>query len=295
MASISNRGEYRWMVRIHLGRDENGKQKYECKMIHGKKSDAQRWARDRETEIDLGVADRVSGNLTLTQQITEWLKTKKGTVAARTLESYQSVPDLYLGELAETKLAKIEHKDLSDLFIALRARGLSPRILRRVHLVLKAAFRLAHTRGQLRRDVMASIPAPKNERIISIKVFTREEARAFLTACAGTKHDALFHLALETGLRPEEYLALRWSDVDLKRGEVSVRQVIIHHSEGWEFSEKLKTKRARRTVPLSPALLAKIKALPQEHALVFPNEQGQPLDINNLRRRHFKAMRSSAR
>ena len=109
-----------------------------------------------------------------------------------------------------------------------------------------------------------------------------------MEAIANTKHEALFHLALETGLRPEEYLALRWADVDLARGQLKVQRVLVIFDDGtWEFSSDLKTDKARRVVPLSKSLIEKLRRLQPAGELVFPNEAGQPLNVNNLRKRHF--------
>lgn len=311
MASFTNRGENRWLVRIFLGRDAKGKQLVESHVVRGNKKAAQAWARKRETEIELGItpaANEPAKSYTLRDAITTWLNTKKLTVSARTILDYDSVPRLYLDELADTAIADIEADALTDLFTALRDRGLSSRILRRVHLVLRAAFNLAHRRGLLTINPMADIPAAKYERQVKICFMTAEQARDFLKAADGSKYATLWHLALETGLRPEEYLALGWSALDLQRHILSVERVIIYDDDGWKFSTKLKTKNAKRKIAISAQLAARLKqqraevdALEQSakiafvHDLVFPNTVGDPLDQNNLRNRFFKPLIKAAK
>lgn len=308
MAYICKRGENRYLVRVFLGRDAQGKQRFRNKTVRGRRKDAERWAREQETALDLGLAEQ-PGIRTLAQCVTDWLDTKRGAVATRTLDDYESAARLHLAPLAARDIASLKHADLTGLLDGLRAKQLSPRVQRRAHLILRAAFRLAHVRGHLRQNPMAEIKAPRNERQITIHFFTPTEAQAFLAVAAGTKHETLWRLALETGLRPEEYYALRWADLDLARGELRVRRALIYHYDGaWEFSDKLKTKKSRRTVPLSPHLIEQLRqhrerqdeqratlgAAWQSHDLVFPNEIGTPLNQNNTRNRHFRPLLKKA-
>lgn len=50
-----------------------------------------------------------------------------------------------------------------------------------------------------------------------MKALSPEAAQTFLRECETSKHGLLFEFALITGMRPEEYLALQWADLDLKK------------------------------------------------------------------------------
>lgn len=79
------------------------------------------------------------------------------------------------------------------------------------------------------------------------------EASHFLESVKGTRQYALFNFALATGMRPQEYLGLKWSDVDLEKGSATVQRAIVWKREkggGWAFAEP-KTARSRRTIPLA--------------------------------------------
>ncbi|HZH91867.1 MAG TPA: hypothetical protein VEX70_14770 [Pyrinomonadaceae bacterium] len=67
-------------------------------------------------------------------------------------------------------------------------------------------------------------------------------------------HGLIFEFALLTGMRPEEYLALQWSDVDSDRIMAQVRRTLVRHKKSWSFEEP-ETARGRRTVYLSAPLL----------------------------------------
>jgi integrase len=69
---------------------------------------------------------------------------------------------------------------------------------------------------------------------------------------------ALFHLAIETGMRPEEYLGLQWQDIDFDQKSLSVRGALIARKGGGYYFEEPKTKKSRRSIPLSDTLINEI-------------------------------------
>jgi len=93
-----------------------------------------------------------------------------------------------------------------------------------------------------------------------MKHFTPDEAKRFLETARTDKHYTLFLLAIQTGVRPEEYLALQWKDVDFNHQSLSVRRAIVWRRKGggFEFTEP-KTKKSRRNIPLPETLLNALK------------------------------------
>ena len=90
----------------------------------------------------------------------------------------------------------------------------------------------------------ASVRLPRIKKK-EMRAFSAEEATAFPEA-AKAKEDrfgTLFAFALATGMRPGEYLALRWSDIDLQVGTATVVRSLVRCKDGsWEFEEpKTKT------------------------------------------------------
>jgi integrase len=122
---------------------------------------------------------------------------------------------------------------------------------------------------------------------------TQAQAAALLEAVEGHRLEALYHLALALGLRRGELVDLRWADIDLDGATLTVQGG--------------KTAAARRTLPLSAALVERLRehwrrqqaeraALPltwQEHGRVFASEVGTPLNGRNLYR-HFKQLAQRA-
>jgi integrase len=128
-----------------------------------------------------------------------------------------------------------------------------------------------------------------------------------LEAAQGERLDALFVLALSSGMRLGELLGLRWRDVDLDAGTLQVRQILVRMPSGLRFGEP-KTKRSRRRISLSAgardalrhhrarqaAERLRLGPVWEDHDLVFANEIGKPLDAGNLLRRDFWRVLSKA-
>jgi len=153
------------------------------------------------------------------------------------------------------------------------------------------------------------VELPKREHS-EMKALTTSEARSFLEACKGDRHGCLFALALASGMRPEEYLGLKWPDLDFDRKTISIQRALIRSKAkggGWYF-DKPKTKKSRRSIPMPDDIFEMLKAhrkkqledillLGTEYErndLVFANEFGRPLDLKNLRTRGFQRILKAA-
>src|SRR5687768_14087169 len=106
--------------------------------------------------------------------------------------------------------------DIQKVYGEMQARGLSARIVRHTHSALHNALKQAVKWGILSRNPSDLVELPKvphKER----RVLSPDEAASFLEAADVMPHGLIFEFALLTGMRPEEYLALQWSDVDFER------------------------------------------------------------------------------
>lgn len=92
--------------------------------------------------------------------------------------------------------------------------GLSPSTAHHVHAVLHRALADAVRWGLVSRNVAGLVPAPRMAEH-QMQTLSGEQARPFLEAAQGDRFEALYVLAISTGMRQGELLALRWQDVDL--------------------------------------------------------------------------------
>jgi integrase len=134
-----------------------------------------------------------------------------------------------------------------------------------------------------------------------------EQARAFLAGARGDRLEALYVLALSTGMRQGELLGLRWKDVNLERGVLQVKSTLQRGAHGFVFSEP-KTARSRRQIILTKVASAGLKRHRirqaeerlslgeawEDNDLVFANEAGRPIESTNLVRRSFRSVLNRA-
>jgi integrase len=189
----------------------------------------------------------------------------------------------------------------------MRDEGLSSRTIRYAHTVLSMALSQAVAWGFVARNVADSkaklVKVPKLTKTVKINPLDGDRVVRFLAAASSDRWRTLFALALDSGMRPEEYLGLRWSAVDLGAGVVRVEEVLVWNRKGGGWSlESPKTERSRRSIPLAPETVellktekrtqaeAKMKrrASYKPHGFVFATEDGGPLSHGNLTKRHFK-------
>jgi integrase len=153
---------------------------------------------------------------------------------------------------------------------------------------------------------VAVIPprVPKRE----MQVFTEKQAQYFLESAKSDPLEALYVLALTTGMRQGELLALQWKDIDFAGGALQVRRKIARITgKGFVVSEP-KTAKSRRKIPLAPRTLEVLKrhrasqnaqrlALGdawEDQGWLFANAVGKPLDVGNLIRRSFQPLLKKA-
>jgi integrase len=100
---------------------------------------------------------------------------------------------------------------------------------------------------------VADLVTPPRPRRREMTTLSPQEARAFLEAAQGDRLEALYVLALTTGMRQGELLALRWRDVDLEAGTLQVRATLQRTRQGFVFGNR------RRPAPgaRSPSPLAR--------------------------------------
>lgn len=321
-------GAVSWQVRVRTGTDPDGKARFLTKTFK-KRGDAKDYLTKVQQDRAEGKVIRES-KLTLGQYLERWLETAvKQSVRPQTVESYRTVLDRYIRrELGGRRLDQLTPLAIQSHLQALsektstrrvhapkkgRGKGrdgepaiinkhykLSARTIRYAHSILNAALRQA-----VKWRILAYNPAADVERVRQhrreMQALGPDQAKKLLEALEGTKHEALFKLALFTGMRPGEYLGLKWQDVDLKKGTITVQRTLVKTKDGFQLDEP-KTDRSRRTIPIPASV---VDALRQHKSaqlerrlklggawkhpdLVFANEIGGFLERQNLLHRHFR-------
>jgi integrase len=255
--------------------------------------------KDAATKLELLLKARAEGQTIAAHQstsafLTEWLAVVKNTVAAGTFERYEQYIRVHaIPALGRIRLGRLTPQHFQRLYQQKLTAGLSPTTVSHLHTVLHGAFAEAVRWGLVPRNVVA-LARPPRKAHVEIVALTVEEARALLAAAAGNRFHALFVLALKTGMRRGELLALHWEDVDLDKGVLQVRGTLRRTREGLTFGTP-KTAASRRKVVLSPTSAALRRHRGRQHeerraagdlwqdfGLIFPNTLGRPMEPRDL-------------
>ena len=268
------------------------------------KSDAKEIAKQIERELE-GGAEPFEHKATVDEYLDRWLRSSKQVVGPRTYQDYIGVLRLHVRPtLGSKKLSSIKSLHIQELVDKMQEKGLSSRTVRHMHEIVCRAFKQAVKWRLLTTNpaVTDIINLPKRTRK-EMKSLDPKQAQEFLAKCDNDKQGLVFEVALISGMRPEEYLALQWSDLDFQKCSATVQRVIVWErwTKDWQFAEP-KTPKSRRTIPLPPYLMQKLLEHKRKQGafrlklgekyknynLVFASDAGTPISLRNLERRHFK-------
>lgn len=306
----------RWLVRAYIGRNAKGTKQYRSEVVTGRK-------RDAESRLIELLQDKNRGKLTprsaatLSDLSREWLAHKGREVSPRTLKGYRDALDLYvLPTLGHRKVGDITLREVDALYGAMRDgklpeppgrdlwRGepLSARTVRLAHVAVSQALSQAVKWGMIPFNpaLEATLPSgkPKEKRALTVA----ERAR-FLDAAdeLDAFHRVLYRVLMDTGLRPGEACALKWADVDLAAGRLTVARAVTQGKDGERMTAHPKTSKSRRTIPLfglQPLLVAHLDWQRERglgDGLVFTNQDGGMLAPWTINRRELERVLAAAK
>jgi integrase len=295
------RGRHRWLVRVFLGRDrETRRRRYLSRTVHGPVRQAQSYLNKVLRERDLG-RNAEGVTVTLDEFLDRWLDTAaKPKLRDKSYESYESLLRRYIRPVLGGRiLSAVTPLDVQGAYQKMIDRGLSSRTVRYTHSVLRSAMRQAIRWRLQAQDPTDGAQLPRVRRR-EMCVLTAEQSRIFLSAVLKTHYGPVFAVALTTGMRPSEYLALKWQDIDWDRGTVSIVRTLERSAGGWRFAET-KRARSRRVIKFQDWVLETLKSLqaitirrsgcsrPDNSELVFTSPAGHPIYSDKLAKR-FKAI-----
>lgn len=282
------------------------------KSFYGRRrQDVQRKLDEAKRDLAQGFAPQ-DGRLTLGQYLAEWLETCKPP---------QLRPSTYLGyeryvrkdltpTLGAIPLMRLTPLLVQRLYADKLAEGLASTTVRHLHACLRKALQDALRQGIVARNVADLVKAPPM-RTVAMRVWTPEQVRQVRAAAQGDRLEALWTLALSTGMREGELLGLRWSDVDVEAGELQIQRALARGVARHRELAPPKTAASRRRIRLTAQAVSALRrhralqaeerlvagpawASAGERDLVFTNTVGNALDPTNLIRAAFKPLLARA-
>ncbi len=248
-----------------------------------------------------------SGGESYRMHIESYIVPRLGTIRIQKL-SPESIGAMYRDQLDDGKVHRAKPKASKARNgeevtpVEPVKRGLSPASVRHTHGVGHRAFHDAVRRQCIKRNPFDAVDPPKatGSSVHEMKVWTAEQAVAFLEATRDDRLNPLWRLMVDRGLRRGEACGLRWEDVDFAAvmfpdgksspGRVSIRRALVASGQAVDVSEP-KTRQGRRVVPLSADTVGVLEQQAARQAgdaqewggasadtgYVFTQENGQPL------------------
>jgi integrase len=243
----------------------------------------------------------VSERQTTASYLRDWLASVESSLRPNTYASYRaSLEKHVIPRIGSVRLARLTPGDVQRVYSHCLSGGLSLSTVRRVHAIVHKALEQATKWGLVARNVAHLVQAPRPEHH-EIATLSRDHVRAVLDAARGDRFEALYVLAVTTGMRQGELLALRWQDVSLDAGSAQVRATMQRTRQNGLSRSEPKTNGSRRHVSLTRAAVEALQrhrtaqaaerlrmgAAWAHNDLVFPNECGRPVSASNMLRRSF--------
>ncbi|CAN5547249.1 tyrosine-type recombinase/integrase [soil metagenome] len=308
----------KYKLTIYCGRTESGKRTYFRQVFRGTSTQANKRLAKLALDVSNGIMptkvlpelEVKPAPVLLGETLDRWLKHKSNGRKARprTIANYEWMLTAYVKpDLGDKPVAEISETDIQKVYSGLQERGIGAKTIRNLHKVLEPALDAAVRWKLLSENPASHVELPVWDRD-EARYLTPEQARAFRVVAQHDKWYVAFLLALETGARPNEYLALKWADVDWERSTVRInRSIYWPPGGGFEFT-KPKTQKSVRTVSISALAVESLrqhrriqleKRMEQgadyyDNGLIFATELGTPLLWRNLGRRHLKPLLTAA-
>jgi integrase len=305
---LQRRGERSWRLKYDISGDAAGDRQTRYVTLKGTKAEAQKEAAKILAAVATGTHVDPSAE-TVAAFAKRWLNEwAADNVSNKTWTRYDQLLTKHLvARFGALPIQKLSPANLQTAYAAMAQTGLADRTRLHLHRVIHTMLKHAVQWGVVARNVAGMVDAP---RVIAkeIEILSPAQVSIVLQALRGKPAYPIVALALGSGLRRSELLALRWSDVDLDGGSLRVEQALEQTKRAGLVFKAPKTRHGRRTVTLAPSTIAVLREhwkAQQEHrlffglgkapndALVFMSDDGSPYLPSTLTLQWRRAMQAA--
>jgi len=241
----------------------------------------------------------IGSNTTLQEYLENWLENvHKPTIRLSTYLNYRKLLKNYLVPgLGKVKIHRLTPQQVQGFYSQKISQGLAPKTVNNIHGVLHKALDNAVKWNILARNVCDAVTPPRIPRKEK-NVLAKQQAHTLLEEVRAHRLEALLTLAITTGMREGELLALHWQDINFEDCSLQVKRA-VSYLKGYGYVEsEPKTAKGRRMIKLPVFvvdILMRHKVQQEEQRrevgdawiekdLVFTNAQGYFYSASTLRK-----------
>lgn len=259
---IQERGNNSYLLTYHIGYDSRGKRIRKTRTVKAKNSsEAKKKLAAFVTEIEAG--EYVAPSHSKFGDFVEvWKKQANKKLSPKTVEMYTYLlKGRIIPAFSHLKIEDVSHTFINDYIESLEKEGLSTSTIQKHHNVLSGIFKLAVKHEKVKKSPMNKVDKPQ-VRNKQGQVYNSDELKELyhlLSKEDNRQQVLLIKLALNTGLRKGEMLALQWDDIDFTTNTIHVRHSLSYTKQNGYVLKEPKTKGSIRTIGVSTKLMNELK------------------------------------
>jgi len=230
-----------------------------------------------------------------------WLLTIKPSLKYTTWYQYEMTSSRHIiPYIGAIKIINLRPEHIQNFYNRKLKDNVGIRTIQVIHTVIHKSLKHAMKLGVIHRNPSEAVNIPR-KKTMEMNILSEIEINQLLNYLHGTRYEALYHLAIATGLRQSELLGLKWSDLDWNKRSLIVQRQLKRKFKPTDLFDSFKTHHSRRTITIGIRSLeilqrhliiqnkekAKVVKRWKDNDLMFPSSVGTPISQRNLFR-HFK-------
>lgn len=256
---LMRRGERSWRLKYDLPTTTGKRRETRYVTLHGTKKEAQEEAARILASVTNGQHVDPSRE-SLGQFAERWLRDWAAqNVSNKTFTRYEQLLRKHIcARVGSVPIQRLRAVDLQGIYAAMAADGMADRTRLHTHRVLHRMLRHATQWGVVQRNIASMVDAPTVQ-TKEIEILTAAQVQTVLQTLRGRSLYPIASIALATGMRRGELLALRWQDCDLDGATLKVERALEQTKRGGLVFKPPKTRYGRRTISLPPSTVTELR------------------------------------
>lgn len=190
----------------------------------------------------------------LAEKIIEQKHNANITGSSAYLRALGSLNVIKKSNIADIPIQRISRDDLQDFFNSLK--GYSNSYISKIHQLVKLTFSTAIDEELIVKNPMAKVLKPRSDKMDKkVEALTLEQHKAFISSLEKENYKNIFFIAINTGMRIGEILALKSNDIDFMNKVIHVDKTITRNDfDSYTLKKSTKTYAGMRDIPFDTKL-----------------------------------------